>query len=889
MVPDHLDLTAPFRLLLCSVKSDETEMSECPHCDLYGARYYQEYEALRADADHGEAPPYAWGEPVWEELFAGIADQLVAHLRPRTSLDAGCAIGFLVKALYDRGVEAEGVDISEWAIAHVPVEIAGRCWVQSLTKDLPGRYDLITCIEVLEHLSPAHAAAAVANLCRHTETVLFSSTPEHFDEVTHVNVRPAEYWAALFARHGFYRDVDFDAAFVSPHAVLFRAVPGPTAAAGYERWARHLRSELEGVRAHRQSLHQQVQALIGERDQAKAELRALHATKTLRLTAGVRAAWAAARHPRAKRAQPPSPAPENAPPAPSLPTYLEWVDAFDTPAPAVPGPAAADSVGSRPALRFSILMPVCDPAEDHLERAIESVLAQTYEHWELCIADDGSTAMHVRPMLERYQHLDSRIQVAWLPENRGIVDASNRALELAGGEFVALMDHDDEIAPHALACVARELADHPDAHIVYSDEDKIGEDGRRCQPYFKPDWSPLLFTGQNYLSHLGVYRRDLVVAVGGFRPGFEGSQDYDLAMRISERSDPQQIRHIPLVLYHWRMHPGSTSLRPEAKPYARGAALRTVADHLVRVAAHAEVVPAANGAGTRVRTHLRERLPTVRVLVTDGAPPARRRTLSSLRGMTDYRECEVVESAAGWLFRAAVAGDETLDGAAPAEAAGSRGDDRASEPQVLCAVAAGVEVIESGWLRELVGQLQDPQVGLVGGRIELSDGALTRGPLAFGPTGAGLAPLDGLGRLMPGYFGHAWLAHAVGALPAGCIAIRREVLEQVGGGDPKLDLLWRAVDLSLRVRRGGYVVVWTPYARLSFGVEADELDLTQVPRRPDGGVQLPAQLVAEFAGLLEADPAYSGNLSLDPKSAFAPAWPPRRAPQWAPTGPFSGP
>ena len=185
---------------------------------------------------HGCGEPYERNE-VWMSLFAGFADRIVSDIAPGTVLDAGCAKGFLVECLRARGVEAWGVDVSEHAIENVPESVQEYCWVGSITEPLPRDYDLVVCIEVLEHMTPQESHKAVANLCRHTADVLFSSTPFDYKEVSHLNVQPPEYWAGLFARHGFYRDVDFDASFLTPWAVRFRRMqePVPRLVQNYER------------------------------------------------------------------------------------------------------------------------------------------------------------------------------------------------------------------------------------------------------------------------------------------------------------------------------------------------------------------------------------------------------------------------------------------------------------------------------------------------------------------------------------------------------------------------------------------------------------------------------------------------------------------------------
>lgn len=208
---------------------------------------------------------------------------------------------------------------------------------------------------------------------------------------------------------------------------------------------------------------------------------------------------------------------------------------------------------------ISVILPVYNTPKEWLVKAIESVRNQIYPHWELCISDDASTLPHIRMVLDEYSRIDSRIHVVYRETNGHISANSNTALTLASGEFIALLDSDDELSEHALFWVAHEINRYPNVDLIYSDEDKISEEGIRFNPYFKPDWNPALMLSQNTFSHLGVYRYSLVKKVGGFREGFEGSQDHDLVLRCSEETTPERIRHIPRILYHWRAISGSTA------------------------------------------------------------------------------------------------------------------------------------------------------------------------------------------------------------------------------------------------------------------------------------------------------------------------------------------
>ncbi|HEX8117241.1 MAG TPA: glycosyltransferase, partial [Pyrinomonadaceae bacterium] len=320
--------------------------------------------------------------------------------------------------------------------------------------------------------------------------------------------------------------------------------------------------------------------------------------------------------------------------------YREWVAKCDTLTDADRARIAelSEALSYKPL--FSVLMPVYNVDEVWLRRAVESALGQLYARWELCVADDRSTRPHVRRVLEEYAARDPRVRVVFREENGHISRASNTALGMARGEFVALLDHDDELAEHALYTVAEELNAHPEADLVYSDEDML-EGGRRLDPFFKPDWSPDLLLSLNVISHLGVYRTSLVREVGGFREGFEGSQDYDLALRVTERAPASHVRHVPHVLYHWRRIPGSLAAGAGEKEYAHPAARRVINEHLRRKGVKAEVT---SGLGTlhRVIYSLPSPPPPVSIILAAACGPAAVEAVELLLARTDYAALELL-------------------------------------------------------------------------------------------------------------------------------------------------------------------------------------------------------------------------------------------------------
>jgi glycosyltransferase involved in cell wall biosynthesis len=236
---------------------------------------------------------------------------------------------------------------------------------------------------------------------------------------------------------------------------------------------------------------------------------------------------------------------------------------------------------------FSVITPVYNIEEQYLRRAVESVFNQVYRNWELCIADDASQEPHVKEVLKRYQKRNERVKVKYLEKNLGISGASNEALSLATGQYAVFLDHDDELSRDSLYEVVRLLNEHPEADIIYTDEDKLTVSSKRLLPVYKPNWDPDLFLTYNYLCHLVVCRRDLVSKVGGFRKGFEGSQDYDLLLRLTELTD--KVFHIPKVLYHWRMIPGSAAMKVDAKKEAFEKSKQALRDAMERRDIHAKI------------------------------------------------------------------------------------------------------------------------------------------------------------------------------------------------------------------------------------------------------------------------------------------------------------
>jgi len=566
--------------------------------------------------------------------------------------------------------------------------------------------------------------------------------------------------------------------------------------------------------------------------------------------------------------------------------YPGWIAQFDT-------PTSATRAALRRQLRalpihplISIILPVYTPELHFLEAAIASIRHQIYERWELCIADDASTDPEVRPFLEQVAGSDPRIKLTFRERNGHISACSNSALALATGDWCALLDQDDAFAENALGLVALEIDRHPEAGLIYSDEDKIDKMGTRSNPFFKPDWNPELFLGQNYINHLGCYRTDLLSEIGGFREGFEGSQDYDLALRCVERLRPEQVRHIPRILYHWRMVGGSLAAIPDAKPYAKEAARRAIADHGKRNGAPGKVVPCPENPESHRLIHaLPEPAPLVSIII-----PARdrvgllQRCIESIRAQTDYRPFEILivdngstqEETFAFFSQAARANLARVL-VMPGPFNYSRLNNRAArqaDGDILLFLNNDTEVDDPGWLTEMVSHVARAETGAVGARLWYPDGTLQHGGVVLGLGGIAGHAFPHVPRGHPGYFNRAMLQQNCSAVTGACMAVRKTVFDELGGFDEEnVGVSFNDIDFCLRLTQRGYRVIWTPYANLihhesaSRGHRRTEEEQAEFLRAADYMQRTwPAELLH--------DPFYNPNLSLD-IPGFELAFPPR--------------
>ena len=395
-------------------------------------------------------------------------------------------------------------------------------------------------------------------------------------------------------------------------------------------------------------------------------------------------------------------------------------------------------LGHRPVI--SLIMPVYNVRPEWLKQAIRSVREQLYGQWELCIVDDCSSDPELRALLRQSGGMDKRIRVRFLDKNLGIAGASNAALEMAGGEFVGFLDHDDELAPDALLEVVRVIDRNRDVDCIYSDEDKISEQGRRYDPFFKPGWSPDTLRSYNYLCHFTVIRKRLVDEIGGFRLGYDGSQDYDMFLRVTERT--RQIVHIPKILYHWRAIEGSVGRQGEAKMYAYASAKKALADHLDRIGCRAGVEDGLFLGSYHIRYHLEGRSEIAIIIPTRDNVDVLRRCLDSIISRSMYKQYRIVLVDNGSTDGNTLSYYESLR---ENEKIVVLHDDRPFNFSAINNLAVeridadyllflnnDTEVISPGWLEEMLGLAQRSDVGAVGGLRYYSDNTVQHGGIIVG-------------------------------------------------------------------------------------------------------------------------------------------------------------
>ena len=505
----------------------------------------------------------------------------------------------------------------------------------------------------------------------------------------------------------------------------------------------------------------------------------------------------------------------------------------------------------------SVIMPVFNPTVAGLEEAIDSVLAQAYENWELILIDDASTDARTVAALPDLTKRDERIRFTRREKNGGISAASNAGLALAKGEWVGFLDHDDLLEPDALFEIVRILQSHPDADLIYSDEDRLTENGFE-KPLLKPDWSPDYFLSYNYLSHFTCLRRALLEGVGLFHPQYDGVQDYDLYLRISERTD--RIYHVPRVLYHWRRTATSTADNIWRKPKALDAGKRVLEEHLQRQGEAGHVTIDWRTYAYWVKREIRTEEKISIIIPAGSQIESLARCVDSLTSITRYPNYEIV------IVGNDNPSDETrayfsstphrvlqIPGSPHFSALNNFAVEHTTSPWLLF-LSADIEVIDGDWLNIMAAHVQRREVGAVGARLLSPDDTVRHAGMVVGVGRIADPAFRGFPADHPGVSRQLQITRNYSAVTAACLLTRRDVFEEVGGFDQEqLPASYNDIDLCLKMRRAGYLIVYTPFARLYLHESAG-------PQRAVDSRE--AKVIRErWSEVLEHDPYYSPNLS----------------------------
>jgi glycosyltransferase involved in cell wall biosynthesis len=532
--------------------------------------------------------------------------------------------------------------------------------------------------------------------------------------------------------------------------------------------------------------------------------------------------------------------------------------------------------GEDATVRFSLVVPVYNTDPLALRECIQSVKAQTYENWELCIADDASTNQATILALKEEAESCDKIRVKWREQNGHICKTTNDAIGMASGDYICFLDHDDELAPFALERLAKEIANHPNACLIYSDEDFTDLSGNRTSPHFKSDWNPELLLGHNYITHFSCIKGSVVEQLGGLREGYEGSQDYDMMLRVSEVLKTEDIRHIPEVLYHWRISEGSTASSSDAKPYTVEKGRLALESHIERTGKRAivEDLPLPNF--YRVKWLLpNESEPHVTIIIpTRNGHDLLNTCITSILDKTEYNNYEVVivnnqsdDPLTLKLFDELKEKDSRIRVLDYPHAFNYSAINNFAVHQtsgeLICLLNNDTEVINKDWLTELASQAMREEIGCVGGKLYYEDDTIQHAGIIVSLGGVAGHSHKGYHRSSPGYFHRLGLTQQVSAVTGACLMVRRTVYEQVNGLDEeRFVVAYNDVDFCLKVDALGLRNLYTPFAQL-YHYESKSRGYEDTPEKLERFNREKGLLLDEWGHRLSRDPYYNDNLTRD--------------------------
>jgi GT2 family glycosyltransferase len=474
--------------------------------------------------------------------------------------------------------------------------------------------------------------------------------------------------------------------------------------------------------------------------------------------------------------------------------------------------------------KISIICPVWNTPEYFLKEMVQSVINQTYPNWELCLSDGNSANENLRKILNNYKDSDKRIKVKFLDKNLGISGNSNEALGLATGDYIGLLDHDDTLAHFALFEAVKAINENPDADFIYSDEDKLSEDGkRRFSPHFKPDFSPDTLRSYNYICHLSIFKKELLSNAGFFKEGYEGSQDYDLILRASEKA--KNIIHIPKILYHWRISKNSTALWMDNKAYAFDSAKKALKDHLNRISLNGKTDDGLFKGSYKITYNINKDLLVSVIIPNKDHEKDLKRCIYSIMEKSTYKNFEIIivennsESESIFKFYHSLTSKycniKIIEWNKPFNY--SSVNNYAAEfakGDILLFLNNDTEVINNDWMERMLEHVQRKEVGAAGAKLYYPNNTVQHGGVIIGVSDIAGHSHKEFPRNSCGYINRLCIIQNLSAVTGACLMVRREVFKEAGGFDENFILAYGDVDLCLKIRAKGYLIIWTPFSEL---------------------------------------------------------------------------
>ena len=519
---------------------------------------------------------------------------------------------------------------------------------------------------------------------------------------------------------------------------------------------------------------------------------------------------------------------------------------------------------------ISILIPVYNIERYYLSECLDSILNQTYQNFEVCLADDCSTKKETIETLEEYKKKDKRIKVVYRKENGHISKTTNSALEIATGEFIGLMDDDDVLTDNCLYEMVLALNENKELDFIYSDEDKLDMKGRRCEPHFKPDYSPDSILGGNYFCHFEIIRASIIEKIGGFRTEFVGAQDFDLFLRVIDETTPDKIKHIPKILYHWRKIPGSTADTVESKEYAIEAGRNAVEETMKRRKIDAEVTVPIESTHYIVNYKYKKEPKISIIIPTRDLADILDRCLNSIYEKTKYDNYEVIvvdndskEEYTKEIFKKysthknfkVIEYKKEFNYASINNYAVKK-----STGDYILFLNNDTEVITPDWLEKMVGYAMQKHIACVGVKLLYPNDDIQHGGVVLGIDGIARHAFLNYERETVGFYGRMVIPYNYSAVTAACLMIERKKFDEVNGFTEELRVAYNDIDLNLKLRKKGYYNVFLPQVEL-YHYESKSRGLDTTTEKYKQYLKEKEYMLNHWKEELENDPFYNPNLS----------------------------